>query len=416
MGKIDELIKKYCPDGIESRKIGSLCSVVTKQTGFDYSNTIKPALITDPSDGAVPYIQTKFFSGKVFDYNTDYYVPQNIVEKYPKITLDQKCLLFSIVGASIGNVGLFPGIKTCFLGGAICVAKIKPEYNAEYIYYCVESSAVQRQISQKMKGCQATITVEDVREFSIPFPPLEVQEEIVRILDEYSEKNAQLIDALKAELEARKVQYEYYRGQIFANKCLGIEPSIIKDVCIKTCSGGTPKTSHSSYYGGDIPWLRTQEVDWEDIYDTEIKITDEGLKNSSAKLIPENCVIVAMYGATAAKSAINKIPLTTNQACCNLQINPKKARYRYVYYWLCHEYLKLKSLGRGSQDNLNADMIKNYPIVVPALDIQDDIITTLDKYASIEVEYEKTIQDEIQLRQTQYEYYRDKLLTFQEAN
>jgi type I restriction enzyme S subunit len=122
-----------------------------------------------------------------------------------------------------------------------------------------------------------------------------------------------------------------------------------------------------------------------------------------------------MYGATAAKSAINKIPLTTNQACCNLQINPQKARYRYVYYWLCYEYLRLKSLGRGSQDNLNADMIKNYPIVVPTLDVQDDIIATLDKYASTEVEYEKSIQNEIQLRQVQYEYYRDKLLTFEEA-
>jgi type I restriction enzyme S subunit len=60
-------------------------------------------------------------------------------------------------------------------------------------------------------------------------------------------------------------------------------------------------------------------------------------------------------------------------------------------------------------------MIKNYPIVVPTLDVQDDIIATLDKYASTEVEYEKSIQNEIQLRQVQYEYYRDKLLTFEEA-
>jgi type I restriction enzyme S subunit len=99
-----------------------------------------------------------------------------------------------------------------------------------------------------------------------------------------------------------------------------------------------------------------------------------------------------------------------------LQIDETKARYRYVYYWICNEYLKLKALGRGSQDNLNADMIKNYPILVPDLDAQDKIISALDKYAALESEYEESLQKEIQLRQTQYEYYRDKLLTFQEAN
>ena len=90
----------------------------------------------------------------------------------------------------------------------------------------------------------------------------------------------------------------------------GVEYKTIKDVCKKICSGGTPKSSVTEYYGGTIPWLRTQEVDFCDIYDTDIKITEEGYNNSAAKLIPVNCVIVAMYGATAAKVGINKIPLT----------------------------------------------------------------------------------------------------------
>lgn len=101
----------------------------------------------------------------------------------------------------------------------------------------------------------------------------------------------------------------------------GVEFKKIQDVCKKITSGGTPLTSRSEYYNGNIPWLRTQEVDWLEITDTSIKITEEGLKSSSANWIPANCVIVAMYGATAAKVAINKIPLTTNQACCNLEID-----------------------------------------------------------------------------------------------
>ena len=109
MNRLDELISELCPDGVPYVKLGSLCSIVTKQTGFDYSNHIKAKLLQEPISEAVPYIQTKFFTGRHFDYNTDYYVPREVVNKFPKITLDEKCLLFSIVGASIGNVGLFPG-------------------------------------------------------------------------------------------------------------------------------------------------------------------------------------------------------------------------------------------------------------------------------------------------------------------
>ena len=144
-----------------------------------------------------------------------------------------------------------------------------------------------------------------------------------------------------------------------------MEWKTLGEICEKVCSGGTPLTSHSKYYEGNIPWLRTQDIDWQEIHDTEIKITEEAIANSSAKLIPKNCVIVAMYGATAAKACINKIPLTTNQACCNLQIDEKQAHYKYAYYWICNEYERLRAQGEGSQSNLNAKKIKSYPIPVP---------------------------------------------------
>ncbi|EPB7020540.1 hypothetical protein [Escherichia coli] len=76
-----------------------------------------------------------------------------------------------------------------------------------------------------------------------------------------------------------------------------VEWKTLEDISIKISSGGTPKTGVSEFYDGDIPWLRTQEVNFCDIWDTEVKITESGVKNSSAKWIPKNCVIVAMYGA-----------------------------------------------------------------------------------------------------------------------
>ena len=91
----------------------------------------------------------------------------------------------------------------------------------------------------------------------------------------------------------------------------------LESLCHRTTSGGTPSTADRSFYGGDIPWLRTQEVTFNFITDTEIKITEAGLEKSAAKWIPENSVVVALYGNSAGRVAVNKIPLTTNQACGN---------------------------------------------------------------------------------------------------
>lgn len=156
----------------------------------------------------------------------------------------------------------------------------------------------------------------------------------------------------------------------------------IEEICLKITSGGTPNTRRSEFYGGNIPWLKTQEVDFNRIYKTETFITEEGLNNSSAKWIPSNSVIVAMYGATAGRIAINKIPLTTNQACCNLIIDPEKADYRYIYYNLLSRFDSIANMAvGGAQQNLNSGMIKELPIDLPDLPTQKaiaEILSSLD--------------------------------------
>lgn len=156
----------------------------------------------------------------------------------------------------------------------------------------------------------------------------------------------------------------------------------IQQICSHICSGGTPKSTVAEYYDGNIPWLNTKEINFNRIYETEKTITEEGLNNSSAKWIPANSVIVAMYGATAGKTAITKIPLTTNQACCNLTIDSTKADYRFVYYALFNDYSYLASLTNGgAQQNLNAQQIKEFEIPFPSLEEQKriaDILSSID--------------------------------------
>ncbi len=152
----------------------------------------------------------------------------------------------------------------------------------------------------------------------------------------------------------------------------------IEDLCLKVSSGGTPKSTNEDYYGGDIPWLNTKEINFNRIYDTEKHITQEGFENSSAKWVKKNSVIVAMYGATAAKVAMNMIDLTTNQACCNLTIDKNKANPKFVFYQLSNNFERLLNLSSGAaQQNLNSLVIKSFLINVPSLDTQNKIVNIL---------------------------------------
>ena len=242
--------------------------------------------------------------------------------------------------------------------------------------------------------------------FLIPIPPLKIQEKIVKILDKMTE--------YVTELTSRKKQYSFYRDKLlsFEDEVYQVKWKTLLDISKKITSGGTPNRSNSLYYGGSIPWLRTQEVDFREIYDTELRITEEGLANSSAKWIEKNAVIVAMYGATAAKVGIAKIPLTTNQACCNIEVEEDIANYRYVYHWLTYNYEVLKSMGQGSQSNINAGMIKSFKIPVPSLEIQSRIVQILDNFDMVCNDLNIGLPKEIELRQKQYEYFKEKLLTF----
>jgi type I restriction enzyme S subunit len=187
------------------------------------------------------------------------------------------------------------------------------------------------------------------------------------------------------------------------------------EICKSVSSGGTPLSVRTDFYNGSIPWLRTQEVRYQDILDTKIKITEKGLENSSAKWIPVNCVIVAISGATAARSAINKIPLTTNQHCCNLEVDASQANYRYVFHWVSKEYEKLKALGQGARADLNAGIIKNFPIAIPPLEEQARIVSILDKFDALVNDLSFALPAEIKARRQQYEHYCGRLLSFREA-
>ena len=169
------------------------------------------------------------------------------------------------------------------------------------------------------------------------------------------------------------------------------------DVASEIKSGGTPLTKRREYYGGDISWLTTKEINFNRIADTETKITEEGFQNSATKYVKENSVILAMYGATAGKVAITKIPITTNQACCNITLDENQANYFYIYYNLFNRYNELVNLSSGAaQQNLNIGLIASLKFLLPPLAEQKviaEILSSLDDKIDLLHRQNKTLQD-----------------------
>ena len=181
------------------------------------------------------------------------------------------------------------------------------------------------------------------------------------------------------------------------------------EVCDKIFAGGTPASTKEEYYNGTIPWLRSGEINFNEIDETEKTITELGFSKSSARWVRKNSVLLAMTGATVARSAVNNIELTANQSVCALETNESIINYKYLYYCLANKYEALKNQGQGVLSSLNLTTIKKIEIPLPPLSVQQEIVRILDKFTQLEAELEA----ELDCRKRQYEYYRNKLLSYE---
>ena len=180
----------------------------------------------------------------------------------------------------------------------------------------------------------------------------------------------------------------------------------IGDICDSVFAGGTPNTKHDDYYDGDIPWIRSGEIDFNVITRAERNITKAGYDNSSAKMIRKNSVVMAMTGATVAKTAVVEIETTANQSVCAMETKDTIANYKYLYYCLANDYFKIKSSAQGALTSLNLAMIKQIEIPVPSIADQHHIVGILDTFTTAI----DNLKQQIEQRRKQYEYYSDQLL------
>lgn len=229
---------------------------------------------------------------------------------------------------------------------------------------------------------------------NLPIPPIDEQKKIAEILsttDQAIQKSDEIIVKAKSfkrgmmqKLLTEGIEHNEFRDTPLGKIPVTWEISQIKNL-INTYAGGTPLRSNKSYYNGNILWVKSGEVNQKRIYDTEEKITKEGYENSSAKKVPKDSVLIAMYGATAGKVGILKCEGTTNQAVLALPPNEDKYFHEFIYYMISFNTNRLMGITQGTgQPNLSKQIIDRVRIALPPLEEQHKIATILSKIEELE--------------------------------
>lgn len=229
--------------------------------------------------------------------------------------------------------------------------------------------------------------------FSTPFPlsPLAEQQRIIdRIeslfakLDEAKEKAQAVVDSFETRKAA--ILHKAFTGELTAKwrEENGVSSkewttcSLSK--CCKIGSGGTPSRKSSKYYAGNIPWIKTGEIEWNEVVDSEEKISQEAIDNSSAKLYDPGAVLVAMYGmgVTRGRASILGVKAATNQAVCVLQPQEHLNNRYLFYFFMCNYWSMREQAVGGNQLNLSATIIGKQNIDIPPVSEQLEIVRILD--------------------------------------
>jgi len=254
--------------------------------------------------------------------------------------------------------------------------------NARMVYIYLAMKWRQQDIYDlKLGSAQPHVYPKDVSKIEIPLPPVSEQERIVGILESEMMAVEKARGAALDRVEAARALGAAFLREVFefGDKVLprGWSWVNLESVC-KTTSGGTPPRNVKEFYEGNIPWVKSGELNDDTVSQTEETITQSGVDNSSAKIFPKGTLLIALYGATIGKLGVLGIKAATNQAVC--AIFPNESIHRdYLFIFLLHtrKYLVKASFG-GAQPNISQKIVRSLKIPLPPPGEQRKIVAALN--------------------------------------
>ena len=292
----------------------------------------------------------------------------------------------------------------------------------KFLYYYLKTKE-QYLKNQKREGGVPTIDRSVVEKIPIPLPPLSVQQEIVRILDKFTQLEAEL----EAELDCRKRQYEYYRNALLSFDDLenrgGYNSLINNKIQYKTLgevfnlkNGYTPSKANKEYWeNGTIPWFRMEDIriNGRILNDAIQKVSKSAVKGE--RLFPADSIMLSTT-ATIGEHALIQVSYLSNQQLTNFSLKENflgKVNIKYVFYYFFLIGEELKKMGNDATLKIVAiKKLEKIQIPLPPIEEQERIVAILDKFDTLVNSISEGLPKEIQQRRQQYEYYREQLLTF----
>ena len=388
MTKFEQLIDELCPNGVEYKKLSELLNI---QRGV---RVVRNQL---NDTGEYPVYQNSLTP---MGYHT--------VSNFPANTT------FIIGAGAAGEIGYsyvdFWAADDCF-----CIV-CPDEYNSRFLFHYLLSQQ-KFLLSKVRKASIPRLSRTVIESLKMPFPPLPVQSEIVRILDNFTEITTELTAKLTAELTARKTQYEYYR-----NELLGEESN--RTIAIKTIGevstyrrGSFPQPyGNAEWYDGEgaMPFVQVADIgeDMRLVSDTKRKISK--IAQPKSVFAPKGSIIISLQGSIG-RIAVTQYDAYIDRTVAIFNNISNELLPRYFVYQLQRIFAEKEKTARGSTiKTITKEEFTAFPIAIPSIEEQERIVAILDRFDTLYNDISERLPTEIEARQKQYEYYRDKLLTFKE--
>ncbi|HFU4561553.1 TPA: restriction endonuclease subunit S [Streptococcus suis] len=402
MTYIADLIKEHCPNGVEWRELGEVCNVVTDFTaaGSFASNAKNVKYLKEPDFAQL--IRTTDLKSK-FQGNKFIYVDEHAFNYLHRVNLNEESLILPNVG-NCGEIYYLqpsdlPSDNNVLGPNALLIRSNMA--NNRYLYHLFLDSKFQSDLEKiTSKTGQTKFNKTNLKKILIPIPPLEIQEEIVKILDKFTEYVTELTAELTAELTERQKQYSFYRDKLlsFEDEVYQVEWKTLGEVAEnldylrKPVTKGSRSSGIYPYYGA------SGIVDYVDdyIFDGDYLLVSEDGANLIARKTP---IAFSVTG----KSWIN------NHAHV-LKFESDIDR-KYVSYYLNHIDLTPYISG-AAQPKLNQQNLNSIKLAYPKQEVRNRIVQVLDNFDAVCNDLNIGLPKEIELRQKQYDYFREKLLTF----
>lgn len=409
MSKLEELIARLCPDGVEYKELGEVCYI---QSGWGFPNKEQGCL-----EGDYPFFKVSdmnLLGNEICMLKANNCISTDTAKRLKCKPTPEGTIIFPKIGAAIGtNKKRITTGDSCYDNNIVGLIS-KEAIIYKYLYYVFDK--VDLTSFADYSGAMPSIRKSTLEKFKVPVPPLEVQREIVHILDSYTASNKELKEQLDKELAARQKQYEWYRNNLFI-RITEVEMVELGDVCsfVRGPFGGALKKEIFQPNGYAV--YEQQHAIYKNL---DIRYFIDSKKYEDLKRFRVNAgdIIVSCSGTIGKTFVIpdNAPEGVINQAL--LKLTPcERLNVYYLQYFFENSIINtLNDVSRGGaiKNVPSVSDLKKIKIPLPSLEIQQSIVDILDRFDALCNDITSGLPAEIEARQKQYEYYRDKLLTFKE--